>query len=256
MRGYLFLFLFGFSSVAGAIINGTEVTRAEPYAKSVVGLARKLKNGGYHIFCTGSLVNKNTLVTAAHCLYMRDNSLPMRNGELTVVFGLSEKHQNLQVRKMIRKKTHEAYKPGHKNDEVDIFEIALAQFDGEAPPDYVPLPVLAPEVALDVGMKVILTGYGFNDALTPKGSGTLRQTIVPIKDKSATEVVTNESRSGSCNIDSGGPGVIEIAGEHYLWGITSRGDPSCVGEGHYTQIPVYLDWIDQKLNYLDDWIVL
>lgn len=236
-------------------MNGTVMTGQEPFAPAIVGLGRKTQQG-YHVFCTGTLINASTVVSAAHCLFSREAN--PRDGELYVVFGLTEKNGGLEARKMLRKTFHERYVPAHKNDEVDIFDISLAQFEGEAPAGYHPLKLLLEDQALQARTRVVFAGYGFNNVNPPGGNGTLRFTTVLLKDthSAGTEVLADERFSGTCNIDSGGPGFIKLGDEYFVWGITSRGDPGCVGEGHYTKIPSYLGWIQNRLEHLDMWVNL
>lgn len=238
---------------AFAISNGVEAKGDEPFARGVVGLAYK-EAQGYYVFCTGSLLNANTVVTAAHCLYARDNSYRLR-GELTVIFGLEQKSPATQARKLLRKVVKEGYKPAHKNADVDILDIALAQFEGEAPEGYAPLPLLEDDSVLRDGATVILAGYGFRSLSPPSGSGRLRYTTVKIAGSSATEVAVDERRSGSLAIDSGGPGFIEIGGRYFLWGATSREDEQPM-RGRYTNILPFRSWIERKLESLEGWVEL
>ena len=254
MKRIAILILF-ISSLAEAIMNGTVMTGQESFAPAVVGLGRKTAQG-YHVFCTGTLLDESTVITAAHCLFSRDAN--RRDGDLYVVFGLTEKNGGLEARKMVCKIVHEKYVSAHKNDEIDIFEIALAQFEGSVPAGHHPLPFLPDDQALQERAKVTLAGYGFNNTNPPGGNGTLRYAVVPLKDthSALTEVVTDERCAGTCNIDSGGPGFIKIGEEYFVWGITSRGDPGCVGIGHYTKIPSYRIWIQDTLEHTERWVNL
>ncbi|HEY8279168.1 MAG TPA: trypsin-like serine protease [Bdellovibrionota bacterium] len=242
MKSLALLLPFLLSVPASAIINGETMKGTEPFAKAVVGLARKVPEGGYHIFCSGSILNEHTIVTAAHCLFERD-------GEIYAVFGLNEKSPDIQARQLERKVVKEGYKNAHRNDDVDVLDISLAQFRDPAPEGFKALPFLEDENRLTEGATVLLAGYGFDDPVTPKGSGTLRYTFVQIFDahKARTEITTNEQRHGSCNIDSGGPGFITVGDRYFLWGATHNGSPGCVGEGVYTKVISYRDWIDGKL---------
>ena len=60
---------------------------------------------------------------------------------------------------------------------------------------------------------------------------------------SRTEFTTNEDYAGTCQGDSGGPAFVRVGDKHVLVGITSRGEKGCQGEGIYTKVNAYTDWI-------------
>ncbi|CAG5112300.1 Oidioi.mRNA.OKI2018_I69.chr2.g6528.t1.cds [Oikopleura dioica] len=69
-------------------------------------------------------------------------------------------------------------------------------------------------------------GYGFKDGMMCAGGRT----------------------ADTCRGDSGGPLVCSINGHYYIFGITSWGqNPNCQGgQGVYTSVPSYLEWIHQN----------
>jgi len=221
------------------IVNGVEATGSEPFITSVVGIASKKPDGQFAIFCSGTLISENIVVTAAHCLpHVTPN-------EHYVVFGLNE--QNLQARRIVRKAAHDKYINWFPATAKDVYDIGLVQFSGGLPLGYRPMPMLPDDSILQPGTEVLMVGYGVNNGMSQTGSGILRYTFIRIADHHGlTEVKTDELQSGTCNGDSGGPGLIYWNGQYYLWGATSRGDARCRNHGIYTKATAYRSWIEQK----------
>lgn len=99
---------------------------------------------------------------------------------------------------------------------------------------------------------ILIEGWGKteNQSISPK----LMQVSVPINDDSvcnffiydeATQICAGdtENRKDSCQGDSGGPLMKNINGHWTLIGIVSYGGANCNGDGVYTEVSVYSDWI-------------
>lgn len=224
------------------IVNGTTATGNEAWAGTVIGIGTK-ESTGYSIYCSGTLVGENTVVTAAHCVEA------MSDGDY-VVFGLVESGKATQGRKIVKKAFHEKWAGIPEEDSRDVFDIGVAQFEGTAPAGYKPAGILADDSILINGAEVLLVGYGVTNGTYQNGSGILRYTKVKIRDAKfgQTELQTDETANGSCNGDSGGPGLVEVNGQFYLWGATSRGDAACTNNGIYTKVTSYRDWVTEKMH--------
>jgi secreted trypsin-like serine protease len=230
------------NALQDGIVNGTTANGTEPFSNSVVGLATR-SGTTYSIFCSGTLINTNTVVTAAHCL-------TEMTGQNYVIFGLTTSSKVVQSRAVAKQAAHEGYLPNSPDDAKDIFDIGVVQFEGAAPEGFHPVGILPYENMLKDGSEVLLAGYGVDSGTTQSNSGTLRYTNVKIQNSvyGRTEVMTDETATGSCNGDSGGPAMIEVNGKYFVWGTTSRGDSACAKDGIYTKITSYRGWIDQKLR--------
>ena len=226
------------------IVNGKVADGTEAWSKTIIGLASKDDDGaGYTIFCTGSIMSDKTVVTAAHCL---DHMF----GDNYIVFGLTEKGTDIQARKIVRHQINEKYESWFPEEARDVFDIGVAEFEGGLPTGYLAAEVLEDETLLADGADIILAGYGVTSGSMQSEAGTLRYTTVKIRDSKygTTEVITDELQSGSCNGDSGGPGLLEKDGKFYLWGTTSRGDSFCQKEGIYTKVTSYREWIKETFS--------
>ena len=230
------------SGMSAGIVNGIDATGQEAFSRHVVGLANKSYSGGYSIFCSGTIISQQLLVTAAHCV-------EAFGSEVYAVFGLNEKSPNLEVRRITRHERHERYVSWFPSDAKDVHDIGLAQFGGGLPSGYYPVAILQDDSILQPGKEVVMAGYGVTNGSYQTGSGTLRYTTVRVKELyGESELKTDESMSGTCNGDSGGPGFVEYGGRYYLWGATSRGDARCVSHGIYTKATSFRAWISQRIS--------
>jgi hypothetical protein len=110
-------------------------------------------------------------------------------------------------------------------------DVSLIKFPGGLPAGYEPAKILPPSVHLQDGETVTLAGYGESDPGQGgnNGAGILRKVDVSIKNAtySQSEVLLDQTQGrGSCHGDSGGPAFVEMNGELYLWGVTSRAYPN------------------------------
>ncbi|HEY8271631.1 MAG TPA: trypsin-like serine protease [Pseudobdellovibrionaceae bacterium] len=231
-----------FQSRAG-IVNGDRVKKYDPVATHVVAITDQAMEN-----CTGTLIAKNLVLTAAHC--------QTPDEKMYIAFGLEVSPDNIQKINL-----HEvtAYRmaPGYQDvltsfKEVDHADLMILQFDGEAPAGYEAAEILNDASVLFEGMFVTVAGYGVTDGIEQEGDGFLRKTQVSIANPSyaRTEVSTDETMHGSCSIDSGGPAFVEVDGKTYIWGVTSRGDVNCRKRGVYTRIDSYLPWVDAVIKEL------
>ena len=270
----------------GYIINGTEVTESSPLNSSVVGIYNtKIKS-----ICTGSLIANNIVLTAAHCVTKNTQELKVIfSTDIDDAINIREQDVYLEVvRPVLAVKFGPTWDPKDENKEEDTGDIALIKFKGSLPERYYkPAKFLADTKLLKKDQEVVLVGYGVSNVdletidpknykkidqaieygevvcsgdrknnygtcfeVTTSGDGLLRATKAPIMSLSETEVRLNEKKSGTCNGDSGGPAYIEIQGELYLFGITSRGSELCNDVGVYTNALHYMPWIKNSLTTL------
>ncbi len=226
------------AQAADKIIGGHEVSANDPVAATTV-----LVTDGEFV-CTGSIIDKDLVITAAHCVYGNSAS------KLFVVFARS-----MDAMKVSDAHRIYGYKmaPGYSNDGVgkDQHDIALIRFKGAIPAGYKTATLLPTTDSLSKGQPVLLAGYGVSDDDQRNGAGTLRKVEVTVNDPNfgTTEVTLDQSHGrGACHGDSGGPAFVESNGSLLLWGVTNRSYPDDVGDTCkvgviYTRITAYNSFI-------------
>jgi secreted trypsin-like serine protease len=230
------------------IVGGTLVDANDPVASTTV----LVTDGNY--ICTGSIIDVDLVVTAAHCV-----AAPAEN--LRVVFvrdinaGTIDKSDVLPISNYVAN-------PGWQGDSssgVDQHDIALIRVVGALPAGYHPATLLSSDAsaAIRKGDLTELAGYGITNASTQDGAGTLREVSVKVsKQLGQTEVVLDQRNGkGACHGDSGGPAFVNVDGQLQLWGVTNRGYPDnapddCKEYAVYTRITAYADFLSQAAAQL------
>lgn len=225
------------------IVNGIEVKQDDPLTKSIVMIT-----DGKFAVCTGTLIAKDIVLTAGHCLQSD-------SGKLYVGFSIDGTDKNvpkLRRHLITASKRPDGFKVDKNNNftvESDALDLMVVKFDGGTPEGYVPAElfeaasIYPPE--LDKGAVVIPYGYGYTNIKKKAGFGPLRKTQVVIDEPyfGRSEFATNEVNTGTCEGDSGGPVFLRLADKYVVAGITSRGSDNCTEFGVYTKVNAYTDWI-------------
>lgn len=258
-----------------SIIGGKDISSTDSLSHSVVGIY----DTKTRFICTGSIIDQNIILTAAHCI----ESLPEK---LIIIFGLDFSVFDLNQKNFLRTaqkvKIHPKFSGDPKTD-LDWNDIALIQFSGGLPDGFKPIEFLEKNVQLNQGMSVQMAGFGANqveleDVQYQKGRqfqkdldageiicydktyshcfivhflGTdrLRSTEAAIEGFTDKEIRLNEAKGhGTCVGDSGGPLLFKTENQYKLIGITSRGSQFCDGPAVYTNALEYLDWIKQTIS--------
>ncbi len=243
----LFLLLIGSGAFAKSyIIGGQEVVATDPIQASTIGIFDPSPDGRSGALCTGTLIRKDMVVTAAHCL-----SNSGRNP--TLIFG-PDLHSPMATR---REAEAVAINPKWKTNAgkgMDQGDIAIVKFAGGLPRGYKAVPTLSADKDIKAGAEVTLAGYGISNAQTKTGSGKLRRTEVSIlKNRiGKSEMILDQAHGrGACHGDSGGPAFLRQGRKLVLAGVTNRGYPAhapddCAHQVVYTKLPAYRSWIKKS----------
>ena len=211
--------------------------------------------------CTGSLIAKNLVLTAAHCI----NTFNAKS--MLVFFSPSIKtaikvnpftgqttYSKTLVRQAVKAVRNAKYNPKSESMTESTNDIALIRLASDAPAGFQLAKLPSADLQLQAGEEVSLSGYGVDqyqtdpstgEELSASGSGVLRkvdqikiQSVLP----SGEEVTFDQSQGrGACHGDSGGPAYLTDAKTQttYLIGVTSRGSGDC------NEIAVYSSTIGQ-----------
>lgn len=230
----LSLSFIGFQASAQSteIVNGEPVKLSDNYAKHTVAL------GESELMCTGVLIAPHFVLTAGHC---KDD---VQHGK--IYFGTDK--SNFISRRVVSATRHPEYCTNGDCgtlSSVDDHDIAVIQFEGEIPAGFAPVEV-ASKSLLGAGKTIHLAGFGANEHGAYED--ILKATQVPFDQfVGETEFNTIETKSGSCNGDSGGPAFIQNNGKLLVAGLTSRGDGPCRRLGIYTMVESYSSWIHEVM---------
>ena len=239
----VFLFLFTFQ--AKAIVGGEFASLSHPVSRSTVSLNFRGRS-----FCTGTLISRVHVLTAAHCL--------TSGRRFQVGFGVTPRRSIfLPVRSVV---IHPEYDPNNSKNEPEgpPNDIAIILLDEIAPRGFVPTRLPSRSVVPDEPL--LLSGFGI-ESFNGRRSGRLKLVATKVL---RTNELAKEIRFGptpgrsACRGDSGGPAyVVSENGRLVVVGATSRGlsgqldpfgDPTgCVGEGFYTDVYAHTNWILNNL---------
>ncbi len=263
------------SAQTSNIVGGVDSTLDYQKANGIVGVLMIFKDqlgGTMGAGCTASLIAKNVVVTAAHCLLTPKPGLSLvgavvyfgtDQSEVMKQVSLGDKSNLRQIDGVLRNSN---YKPGMNGTNNDI---GLIRFAGELPAGFqlASRATVANTSALKAGSTLTLAGFGLSQykmdptsgKLAGTGSGVLRQIdnmVVTSVSADGDEITLDQSQDrGACHGDSGGPAyaVDPVTQKNILIGITSRTtDPRglCAQNSIYTAVSGYAAWIDAGLVQL------
>jgi trypsin len=191
-------------------------------------------------FCTGSLIDPTTVITAAHCA----KGTPVT--ELKVAVGKTNLADDSQgvIRQVAEKRVH----PRYGDLCPDCFDVAVLNFTNPVP--YKPANI-APD-ALDVPKSpAIVAGYGSVDSWGTVFRSRMQEGIVYIRHDDYSKhqwgprfvksimIGALSKQVDTCYGDSGGPLFKMVNGQAELLGATSTGSVKCGSDtkpGIYTEL--------------------
>jgi endonuclease G len=231
------------------IVGGTEVSGT--YFNDCVAILFGGEGSNYQSACTGTLISKNTVVTAGHC---------QCEGNASRIFVGNNIDSEGEMVKVSRQLRHPRYDSDNHNDLMVI--VLESEINGVQPRK------IAPMETIDSAIYGRAVGFGNTDPNGLFGYGIKRQVDLPIVSNSCQamahgmndqntyncdpglELVAGKPllAKDTCTGDSGGPlYVLDGNDEWLLAGATSRGTPNtvhrCGDGGIYVRVDKYLDWI-------------
>ncbi len=263
------------------IVGGQVVTSpSSPLASKTVFLISKTgerdKDGSELMeMCTGSLVDRNIVLTAGHCV---PDSLAA--GDISVAFSLDPvcqvvaEGEEVALRKTEKIIRHSGYQVPSQSDSAS--DIAMLRFSGVAPAGKTSSQLLLNhEVDLTAQSEIILVGYGqttdYNQA-DSKGAILRTAQISPMLNPKVPAKKTNSNRApvlyfdqshgqGGCAGDSGGPTYLKLDDQLLQIGINSavdalagefveQSDVTCKIGLRSVSVFAQKDWILQTYNSL------
>jgi len=221
------------------IINGTQDTSLEHQA--VVAVYDD------YALCTGTWIGSNVVLTAGHCV----SSRPMRVG-----FG-----NNINWAMNWRTVTEKLVHPQYSASAYSIVnDIAMVRFSGAPPTGTTPIPNLPSVLEItgtDIGTVLTYVGFGQTSA----SGGTTGVKMVMTNDlrwvctssggcgypAGYNTICEDQTPSGICSGDSGGPAIIVRGAREYVAGVASYTGQNCAEFGCSTKV-------DEYESFIRDWV--
>lgn len=235
-------------SIESYIVNGIKVAEGEiPFAASL----RYIENE-FH-FCGASILDRDWLITAAHCLANQTSI----NG-IIVGVGSTElsKVTDYRIKGWI---IHEKYNDNTLSHDIALIKLSKSMEFG----DRVQPVELPQKVKEDVGNgDLIAAGWGRTHYEVPGGSPHLLKTTLRQFDLNECRNIYGQGPTSTvfcafapdtrtCRGDSGGPVFKMLSGKPQLVGIVSWGPEECVhaeNPSGYTHVARFLPWIASHIK--------
>lgn len=211
------------------IIGGIEVT-TDP---EVVFLSTGIGN------CTGTLVGRRLVLTAAHCV------IGTQGGFVSFGDGVGSFFDQVGI---LRSLPHRYYNDGV----VTKFDIAMIRLSQDAPPEVTPMAVnLDPLTEQDIGQSVRVVGFGVTDGQTQTGAGTKREVNLTIDALTTEHIGLGDMVRNICQGDSGGPTILLAGGEKVV-AVSSFGSNFCMDQSFVTRTDAHADFLREVISSWGD----
>lgn len=236
-----------------SIIGGVKASASDTVTASTVSLIGYYK-GTLMSFCTGTLISRNLILTAAHCLANGDENF-------SVYFGavLPKKAKSANLLKSSKWIIHPGFDVVSDEEGRPITtknDVALIKLESEIPFFAKPVPVLDENISLAVGDILLLAGYGLvNEIEQSQMAKGLNYVRVPVAKMFESIIVTDQTNAkGACAGDSGGPAYLETSNGLVVVGAT-RGPhervEDCRHYGEYTNAPMFKSFLVEQAKLMD-----
>ncbi|MBK9032212.1 MAG: trypsin-like serine protease [Myxococcales bacterium] len=190
--------------------------------------------------CTGTLLTKDWILTAAHCV--DPAVLGVSQAQITASTRVHFDTVNLRTTPGIVVTASETIKhPQFNVNNLGMRDIGLIRLSTPVT-DRVPVPINLVAGRAPVGIGVTMVGYGVTSRQATQSAGVERvveQTSVSCAfgGQSDTDLLcfNQTNGKGKCEGDSGGPSFATIAGQQVQIGVTSFGDQNCAQFGADTR---------------------
>jgi uncharacterized protein (TIGR03382 family) len=216
-----------------AIVNGSLVPEGQ-YVE-VVHLGMRAASGGGN--CTGSLINKDWVLTAGHC-FADDTS------GIEVTFGTTANaSRKVEAAEWI---IHQGWRPSNATNGTFNNDIAVIRLSTPVE-DVFPM-ALNEDPINDDWIDTPITFIGFGITRTgASDSGIKRVASVPLTGYERDRIFAFNGNQSTCQGDSGGPGTVFVGSAYAQVSITSYGAVPCgAGRTGHMRVDHFMPWLRQQ----------
>lgn len=222
---------------------------------AVVGLYASVAGAPGDLFCSGTVVAPDAVLTCAHCVdRLREHE--RGNAEVSVVVGTEARGGVQEFARVVEDVRHPDWVRGSEVDTTDGSDLALLRL--EEPLDgVVPIPLSSEPVDESwIGLPLDFVGWG-RTAEEASDGGTKRHVQIPVTGLAPFWIVHGPEGSGTntCYGDSGGAvlrtfddGVVRlVAIPSVIWSSFPEQDICVDGYGWDLQVDLRLDFVEDTL---------
>lgn len=231
------------------IIGGQSVVAEDQRFNSAVAIRMSNPLSGAKGLCTGTLIRKDIILTAAHCI---KNEKKYSHFEVQFSKDIDAK-STLPKIYATKYLVHRQYNPEVVRE---AYDIALLQFSESLPQGFQPAPLLLESHHLRSGDQLIVAGYGIISRFFSSGPGILRSASVVLANAEASPIDfrINQWIRGICAGDSGGPAYVEVNGQWHVAGVANKalsiGPVHCIISSYFIRVDRMNQWIQDGLKLL------
>lgn len=237
-----------------SLMNGVDADMTSFEARAVVQILDRRRGTS----CTGTMIDQNIILTAAHCAMSPAQDLKIF---FEVLNGIPRTVRQVNA-VIVNDKYNRAEANGKFQFSQERGDIALLHFEGHAPAGYLPVSIPQRTDQWLTAQDFLALGFGLT-GIKKDVPGRLRNKNLKAKMILANQsefTVDQRASGGVCPGDSGGPAMVTRLGKLMVIGVASaiafprsatENDELCQFDAVYTNVAFYRDWIDQKIQLLN-----